>query len=80
MQGNSTATVISATSTPTKVAGTFTTDIVSQFTGDATGRLTYTGGSTAVLTVKATVTFTSATAPNQDVGIYIAKNACGLCI
>ena len=74
MQGNSTATVISGTSTPTKVLGTFTTDIVSQFTGDATGKLTYTGGSTAVLTVKATVTFTSATAPNQDVGIYIAKN------
>lgn len=78
MQGNTTPTVISAASTPTKVVGTFTTDIVSQFLGNNNGRLTYTGASTIVLRVNATVSFTSATSPNQDVGIYLAKNGAAI--
>jgi len=78
MQGNSNPTVISATSTPTKVVGTFTTDIVSQFLGNNNGRLTYTGTSTIVLRVNATVSFQSATSPNQDVSIYLAKNGAAI--
>jgi hypothetical protein len=42
MHGNATETVIAATATPVKVAGTFIVGDVSGYTGDTTGRITQT--------------------------------------
>lgn len=74
MQGNSTATTISTQNVPVKAGGTFTVGIQSSFTGDTTGKLTYTGTATNVIAVHVSATIKPASANNQDLFIQIAKN------
>lgn len=73
MQGNSTETVISATSTAVKVAGTFVVGDEAGYTGDTTGRITHTGN-TARHIINAIVSMTVASGTNHRVSMYIAKN------
>jgi hypothetical protein len=74
MQGNATATVIASTSTPVKVAGTWTTDILSSFTATTGGRLTYTGTETQVVRIDCALTLSPVSGANQHISVYIAKN------
>lgn len=73
MQGNATATVIAATGTPVKVAGTTTETTISQrFTVSTTNRATYDGAITRDFKVTAVCSLTSGN--NNQVGVYVAKN------
>lgn len=74
MQGNSTATVIASTATPVKVAGTWTVDIGSSFTGTTGGRLTYTGAETQVCRVETSLSLAPVSGANQHISVYLAKN------
>lgn len=74
MQGNSTATVIASTATPVKVAGTWTVDIGSSFTGTTDGRLTYTGAETQVCRVETSLSLDPVSGANQHISVYLAKN------
>lgn len=74
MQGNSTATVIASTATPVKVAGTWTVDIGSSFTGTTGGRLTYTGTETQVCRVETSLSLDPVSGSNQHISVYLAKN------
>lgn len=74
MQGNSTATVIASTATPVKVAGTWTVDIGSSFTGTTGGRLTYTGAETQVCRVETSLSLDPVSGSNQHISVYLAKN------
>lgn len=72
MNGNATATVISATSTPVKVAGTTTSSAVtSKFTNTA-NRATYVGALNRFFKATATASLTSGN--GNQVGMYFAKN------
>lgn len=73
MHGNSTATTISTTSTPVKVAGTFVSGSASSFTVDTTGKLTYTGSTTTTVHLTASVTL-DVVGTNQDLTVHLAKN------
>lgn len=73
MQGNSTETVIAATATPVKVAGTFVVGDESGYTGDTTGRVTHTGN-TARHIINAIISMTVASGTNHTVSMYIALN------
>jgi hypothetical protein len=73
MQGNATATTIASTSTPVKVAGTWTVDIETNFTGTTGGRLTYTGAETQVVRVSAALTLSPVSGANQHISVYVAK-------
>lgn len=74
MQGNSTATTITTQGDAVKVAGTWVTQIESSFTGDTTGRLTYNGATTEVVSANVSITFSHAGAGTDDLAVYIAKN------
>lgn len=74
MQGNSTATVIASTATPVKVAGTWTVDIGSSFTGTTGGRLTYTGAETQICRVETSLSLDPVSGANQHISVYLAKN------
>lgn len=74
LASNATETVISATNTPVKIAGTWVVERESLFTVDTTGRLTYTGERDIVLPLDATVTVNSASGTNKDITAYIAIN------
>ena len=74
MQGNATATVIASTSTPVKVAGTWTSEITSSFTATTGGRLTYTGTETQVVRIDCALTLSPVSGSNQHISVYIAKN------
>lgn len=74
MQGNATATTISSTATPVKVAGTWTADISNSFTGTTGGRLTYTGTETQIIRVSAVATLSPTSGSNQHISLYVAKN------
>ena len=73
MHSNSTATTISTTSTPVKVAGTFVSGSASSFTVDTTGKLTYTGLTTTTVRLTASVTL-DVVGTNQDLTVHLAKN------
>ena len=73
MHGNSTATTISTTSTPVKVAGTFVAGSVASFTVDTTGKLTYTGSTTTTVHLTASVTL-DVVGTNQNLTVHLAKN------
>ena len=73
MQGNATATVIAATATPVKAAGTFVVGDVLDFTADATGKITHTGVAGRHV-INATVTVDVASGTNHKISLYIAKN------
>lgn len=74
MHGNSTATVISTAATPVKVAGTWVVQAQSNFTGDTTGRLTYNGATTEVVSASVSITFEHAGSGTDSLTVYIAKN------
>lgn len=73
MHGNSTVTVIDTINVPKKVAGTFVAGMSSNFTASTTGRMTYNGATTEVVSVRASVTLVPV-GTNQVLTIYIAKN------
>lgn len=73
MHSNATATVIDTINVPKKVAGTFVAGMSSNFTADTTGRMTYNGATTEVVSVRASVTLVPV-GINQVLTIYIAKN------
>jgi len=74
MQGNSTATTIATQGTPVKVAGTWVVQTESNFTGNTTGRLTYNGSTTEVVSASVSITFSHAAGGTDDLAVYIAKN------
>lgn len=74
MQGNSTATIIATQSIPVKVEGTWATQIESNFDGDTTGRLTYNGSTTEVVSANVSITFSHAGGGTDNLAVYIAKN------
>lgn len=74
MQGNSTATTIATAGTAVKVAGTWVTQIESNFTGDTTGRLTYNGSTEEVISANVSISFSHAGGGTDDLAVYIAKN------
>lgn len=72
MNGNATATTVSATNTEYKVAGTTTSgSLTSKFT-NTDNRATYTGSIERIFTVTATLSVTSGN--NNQIGMYVAKN------
>lgn len=74
MTGNSTATVIDTINTPVKVAGTTTLDSsVSQKFTHTNNRATYSGAVSR--NFKITATLSVASGNNNQIGVYIAKNA-----
>ena len=74
MQGNATATTIATQGTPVKVAGTWVVQTESNFTGNTTGRLTYNGLTTEVVSASVSITFSHAAGGSDDLAVYIAKN------
>jgi hypothetical protein len=74
MQGNSTATTIATQGTAVKVAGTWVVQTESNFTGNTTGRLTYTGSTTEVVSANVSITFSHAGSGSDNLAVYIAKN------
>ncbi len=74
MQGNATATTIATQGTAVKVAGTWAAQIESNFTGNTTGRLTYNGSSTEVVSASVSITFSHSGGGTDDLAVYIAKN------
>ena len=72
MNGNATATTVSSTGVPYKVAGTTTNGAVTSKFTHANNRATYVGALTKFF--KVTVTISVESGNNNQVGIYIAKN------
>lgn len=72
MNGNATATVISATDSPVKVAGTTTSASVTQKFTNTANRATYVGALNRFFKVTATLSLNSGN--NNQIGIYVAKN------
>lgn len=72
MNGNVTATTIGATNTPVKVAGTTTSQPITQKFTNTNNRATFTGAITRTFKVTATLSCTSGN--NNQIGVYIAKN------
>lgn len=72
MQSNATATTISTTSTPVKVAGTTTSGPSTEKFSHTDNRLTYTGA--LVRRVRASAVCSFSAGSNNVVGIYLAKN------
>jgi len=71
---NVTETVISASSTPVKIAGTWTIENSSLFTTDTTGRATYIGERDITIPVDINITASSASGTNKSIKQYIALN------
>ena len=74
MQANATATTIATQGTPVKVAGTWVVQTESNFTGNTTGRLTYNGSTTEVVSASVSITFSHAAGGTDNLAVYIAKN------
>lgn len=72
MNGNATATVISATATEYKISGTTTSGSATQKFTNTDNRSTYTGALTRFFKVTATISVTSGN--NNEIGLYIGKN------
>lgn len=72
MQGNATATTISGTGTPVKVAGTTTQYSISQRFSHSNNRATHIGAITRDFKVTAILSLTSGN--GHQIGVYIAKN------
>ena len=72
MNGNATATTISAVSTPVKISGTTTSASVTQKFTNTDNKAEYIGSFTRFFKVTATLSATSGN--NNQVGVYIAKN------
>jgi len=74
IHNNTTATVIGTQSTAVLVAGTWAAGINSSFTLTTGGRMTYTGTTTEVVAVMASVTLAPSSGVNKDLSVYIAKD------
>ena len=75
MQGNTTATTISGSASPTLAGGLWVVGDTENFSGSTAGRLTYTGAETLRLNVDASVTFKRAVgAGTIDVSAALALN------
>lgn len=72
MNGNATATTISGTNTPVKVAGTTTSQAITQKFTNTDNRATYTGAIARSFEVTVVLSFTSSA--NNVIGTYIAKS------
>lgn len=74
MKNNATNTVITAANTPVKIAGTYTVERASFFTGDTTGRATFNGETDAVVPVFATISSETVSGGDKNITFYLAKN------
>lgn len=74
LQGNATATTISVTGTPVKVAGTWAVELESQMTGDTTGRLTLDTEKDNRLPIGFSLTVEPVSGGTQQVAAYVAIN------
>jgi hypothetical protein len=74
LKGNTTETVISVATTPVLIAGTWTVEEVSQFTGTTAGRLTYGGSKIAKLPVTLSLTGEPASGVNKTITYHLFKN------
>jgi hypothetical protein len=74
LQGNATATTITVAGTPVLIAGTWTVERASQFTGTAGGRLTYNGGKNAVLPISGSFTVEPVSGGAVNIAIEVAVN------
>lgn len=72
MNGNATATTIANTGTPVKVAGTTTSQSITQKFTNTNNRATFTGAIVRTFRVSAILSCTSGN--NHQIGVYIAKN------
>ena len=66
--------VIAIVDTPVLVAGTWTVERDSLFTGTTGGRITYNGERDIVLPIDITCTISAASGTNKDVHVYLALN------
>ena len=73
MNANATVTDIVTVSTPVKVAGTTTSNALTQKFTNTNNRATYTGGLTRIFNITAILSVTS-TSSNDQIGCYVAKN------
>ena len=74
LNSNAAATPISAANTPVKVVGSWTTERLSQFSSDATGRVTYLGERPLTTPIDATLSVETAGFGTDSVTAYIALN------
>lgn len=73
LSGNTTTTTVSG-GTPALVAGTWTVEAASHFTGTAAGRLTYDGVRPILVDIDVAITLEPASGTNKDLEVYIALN------
>jgi len=74
LQNNATATIISAVSTPVKVAGTWVIEGDSQFSSDTTGRTTYDGFKDARLPTGYSLSVEPVSGTNVTISAFVAIN------
>jgi hypothetical protein len=74
LNSNASETVISASSTPVKVIGTWVCERQSIFTCDTTGRATFIGERDTVIPVDITTSISAVSGTNKDIKIYLALN------
>lgn len=74
LNGNTTATVISAPNTPVKVAGTWVCEIQSFFDCDTTGTATFIGETPFDVEINFTTSTEAASGSNKDIRTYVAIN------
>jgi len=74
LNNNATETVISSSSTPVLVLGTWVVEGVSQFTGTVAGRATYNAERVIPSPISITATVSAASGTNKDIKIYLAIN------
>ena len=72
--GNATATVIAVAGTAVKLAGTWTEEHASHFSGDATGRITYSGVKNDHFDVSFSFTGDPVSGTNKAIKYYLYKN------
>ena len=74
MTGNATNTVIDTVNVAKLVAGTWTVDSTSHFTGTTAGRLTYNDSRTITTDVDVSISMDPVSGTNKNLKAYIAKN------
>ncbi len=72
--GDEVSTTIVTQDVPVVVAGTWTTSLISRFTFDAAGKITYTGIEDMIFPVGAKMLITPASGTNKDYSVYVRKN------
>lgn len=72
--GNAVPTTISVASTPVKLAGAWVQSHASQFTSDASGRMTYIGVKNTHFTISFAITAAPVSGTNKIISFYVAVN------